>query len=403
MLSQKSKTKEKSKMSFANHIAFGALVSGTKIVLSGATLESQIILVALLGCLLPDIDNTNSLLGSSLKSISSYIINNHGHRTITHSFLTLFALYLLAGSFEFFYTKRIYLADFFAINYASHIVLDMFTIEGVEAMYPISRSRFVFIGNKNYRLQAGNKRHELLLFLALAFCSTGTWNFYRQDIKTLFMSKIQTIVGLHNVANLDSRATKVNFCYFKDSIEYRGIGLLIESSQSRLVIFENSSKLFHTIDSSCSIRELAYSKESKNMQHLEIKEQNITIERLNQLTKGRIILELNIISQMPISYQHKVLGKNFQLKNVYSPSFVIQQSHDEDEFSELKKTQMRLKQIEELIPLSSIIEKESLAKELKELKRKEAHLSGKIKKERSSSHILVEMKVVECEGIIEKE
>lgn len=360
-------------MSFVNHIAFGSLVTGTKLVLSKEPLTLGVAIATISGCLLPDIDNPSSFIGSKIKPISRLFANKFGHRTITHSFITLFVIYIVFALLEFLYDKKVYLSGLFALNYASHIVLDMFTRDGVESMYPLSRAKFVFIENRSYRLSGGDKKHEISLLLSLLFMNTFVWFFYKEDIKLLLTSKLQTIPGLHNIATSDSQETYVDYWYIQDSIEYKGYGIVVESSKSSVTIFDINLKEFHSIDSSsCSIKRLKPKKCSSRFNRVKTSKNQIDINALNALTKDKAILEISITSDRALTYKDNVYSKHIRLTKVYSPHFQLERVDDNSK--ELKRIQEEIHQIEQFASKTTNLEKELLMKQLRALKERKKYL-----------------------------
>jgi len=118
------------------------------------------------GSLLPDIDLPTSKFGRVLFWLSTRLERGFGHRTITHSFLALLAVTMLAGPLY-----PVNPAWWWAVvgGYWSHLWIDMVNLRGADLLWP-SPLRFVFPGNRNYRLETGSKAEMVLLtaFLAIA-------------------------------------------------------------------------------------------------------------------------------------------------------------------------------------------------------------------------------------------
>ncbi|MCP1133313.1 metal-dependent hydrolase [Paenibacillus polysaccharolyticus] len=89
-------------------------------VIFGVHSPSQLAMVAF-SALLPDIDRPNSLLGRFVPVLPSILEKIPGKRTVTHSLIMGFGLWLLLeGTFP-------ELAIAFLIGYVSHLILDLFT------------------------------------------------------------------------------------------------------------------------------------------------------------------------------------------------------------------------------------------------------------------------------------
>lgn len=152
------------------------------------SLHWTILVCAVLGALLPDIDIPKSFIGRIFFFISKPIERRYGHRTITHSLLgwfmasLLFALVLAIIYFAIAKTRlglslpmhimpyvslaliKRWLAAF-SIGYLSHLILDMFNPRGVQMFYP-EQGRDVIPGNIKFRPESGAKI-ELVIFLIL--------------------------------------------------------------------------------------------------------------------------------------------------------------------------------------------------------------------------------------------
>lgn len=118
---------------FKTHIAFGFLFG--VITIPYLSPLNQILFMALVmfGALLPDIDHPQSKLGSKFKIIG-YLFE---HRGFFHSFLVMPLIALLIYYFTKSYTYAIPLV----IGYASHLVSDMITKEGIMPIHPFARLR----------------------------------------------------------------------------------------------------------------------------------------------------------------------------------------------------------------------------------------------------------------------
>ncbi len=91
------------------------------------------------GSLLPDIDMRGSQMGKLLPVVSKFIAKNFKHRTLTHRFLSIaFFFLLLAGAPLLDIGNDFYLLIIMGlmIGHISHIVLDLFTNQGVCLFYP---------------------------------------------------------------------------------------------------------------------------------------------------------------------------------------------------------------------------------------------------------------------------
>jgi len=96
--------------------------------------------VILLGALLPDIDTTKSVIGRLVKPVAKIINRKYGHRTITHSLIALIGLTAVISAFQAAYFPGLAIAQVFGLAYASHLLLDMVTVQGIPLFYPFSKN-----------------------------------------------------------------------------------------------------------------------------------------------------------------------------------------------------------------------------------------------------------------------
>jgi inner membrane protein len=154
------------------HSVFGMFMTLIILAVFGVqmSLHWSILLVAVLGALMPDIDIPKSFIGKIFWFISIPLERKFGHRTITHSLLgwaiatIIFSVIMLASSFLIPSSHQLvirWIASF-AISYLSHIILDMINPRGVPLFWP-DPGRDVFPKNPKFRPRSGSKA-ELVIF-----------------------------------------------------------------------------------------------------------------------------------------------------------------------------------------------------------------------------------------------
>lgn len=85
----------------------------------------------LLGTIFPDIDSKNSFISRHLQFLKLHYLVHH--RTIFHSFFFPAMYFVIA----YFYNFRSDYVNWFFFGYVLHLVLDAFTIRGINFLYPI--------------------------------------------------------------------------------------------------------------------------------------------------------------------------------------------------------------------------------------------------------------------------
>ncbi|HAC62886.1 MAG TPA: metal-dependent hydrolase [Cyanothece sp. UBA12306] len=143
------------------HMMFS--VSLTSIVLGTANLE--LLGVAALASLLPDIDTSKSYIGRLFFPISSWLEANTVHRGITHSFfasgvVTLFTYPIALSGYPHVWHGLI-------LGYFFGWFGDVFTKSGVEAFYP-SHGRLIIPRNPRLRLSTNSNAERFLLMVLVA-------------------------------------------------------------------------------------------------------------------------------------------------------------------------------------------------------------------------------------------
>jgi inner membrane protein len=157
------------------HISFSLFTLG---IMSGITklpvgLES--IIISGIASLLPDIDTRESTLGKILYPISNKLERQFGHRTITHSFIGVFALSIILLPLLIFKPHWYYAS---LIGYVSHLLIDCVNKTGVPFLYP-NNTYFVFPGSSKWRISVGSLGEYILCALIILL----TWG-------TLYLNNI---------------------------------------------------------------------------------------------------------------------------------------------------------------------------------------------------------------------
>ena len=164
------------------HSVFGIFLTLIILAVFGIqwSLHWTILLVAILGAIMTDIDHPKSVIGKMFYFISAPIERRYGHRTVTHSFIgwaissVIFALLVLIWIFIFGFLLKFDVGGSdlwprwiaaFSISYMSHLLLDMFNPRGSQMFWP-NLGRDVMPRNPKFRPESGS-RVEILIFIIL--------------------------------------------------------------------------------------------------------------------------------------------------------------------------------------------------------------------------------------------
>lgn len=153
-------------MTAATHYAFSYLVC------SAAGIPAPTAAAASVLSLLPDIDHPQSLIGRLFPFISKNILKKYGHRTVTHSLLSILAIMIVVSP-ALFFSVPVYAA--LSLAFASHIFIDLFNRSGVKLLAPFSQKEYISFRTPELRIMVSSWQEYLALFLIvlLGFTVTG--------------------------------------------------------------------------------------------------------------------------------------------------------------------------------------------------------------------------------------
>lgn len=140
------------------HIAFS--VALTSITLG--TANPEILGIAAVAALLPDIDTGKSSIGRLLFPVSSWLEKRTVHRGITHSFFASGVVTLAAYPLSLLGYSQLWYG--LILGYFFGWFADVFTKSGVQAFYP-GRGRMIIPRNPRLRLATGSNAEWFLLFI----------------------------------------------------------------------------------------------------------------------------------------------------------------------------------------------------------------------------------------------
>jgi len=227
-------------MKLPNHLAGGTLLTAILSSLSCINVFNSLtsIITMLVATTLPDIDLPKSTIGRTFKPISQYINRRWGHRTITHSFITLLILTLFLAMLEKQITDQNTLSLVFFYAYLSHLLLDMVTLMGVPLLYPFSKNPFVLPGNPRYRIRTGDIRAETIAFCLFILLSIFLRPLFQQGFWTSYNRLFGTMK--HLVAEFKKADDLLEVEYFGKvgTQAIQGKGLCIEADLNRAILVE---------------------------------------------------------------------------------------------------------------------------------------------------------------------
>lgn len=144
-------------MMVTGHMALGALTYYAASDFFGVPTEPWMYGVAIIGALLPDLDQPNSTLGQLVPTVSGIIKRVFGHRGISHSLLML--LFLTTCAFAFSDMLGGAIAPL-CWGYASHLLGDYMTKSGIPFFWPITKK----VSLPGLAFTTGSRTEDVLTF-----------------------------------------------------------------------------------------------------------------------------------------------------------------------------------------------------------------------------------------------
>jgi len=134
----------------------------------------------------------------------------------------------------------------FGLAYASHLILDMVTIQGVPLFYPFKKNPCVLPGNPHMRLRTSSIRHETMAFCVFAVSAVfmkplfadGFWTSYNRLFGTL-----QHIVSEYNKSE-DLMNVSFTIQHGSDIDEYTGLCIAVSSENVQILNEHNQFKSY---------------------------------------------------------------------------------------------------------------------------------------------------------------
>lgn len=282
----------------------------------------EIALITSVFSLLPDIDYPKSVIGRFSKKFSYYLLNEYGHRTLTHSIFSVIVVGAFLSPLITLKLEVLYFCLFWA--YISHILLDIFTREGVYVFfvpYKLPDGRYFGLGgkvdtfgNSRLRFKVGSfGEHLLFLFLFTSTILAATKNFSVNEgyIKLMKMVNPSPVTALHEFRENQGYVCMAKVTY-RDDLEKRSY------TEDMLILDMNSNNI--TVEAG-DMRKVIQNTDIENIQirntNLKIGIQDLSGTDLGKLSEygkdffsGRIEIE-----SVPVGYKFEkwvnvIPGKN---------------------------------------------------------------------------------------------
>lgn len=234
-------------MTAPTHIAFSALVYLYICTLFRIPLHMSDVLLCAVTSLLPDLDISSSGIGRRVPFISSRIEKRFGHRTLTHSFVGVLLVGLLALPLSVWNLSGYLMC---VLGYWTHIFIDIFNKDGVAILYPY-RKWGVFPVNPDYRIAVGSATENLLLVglivlscLLYPIASVGL----NRSLHVLFANISGAVDDYNQYSSHYEVFAQFEGTYRKTSTKVKGRFKVVDalSENALLVIIDNKARIVGT-------------------------------------------------------------------------------------------------------------------------------------------------------------
>jgi inner membrane protein len=283
-------------MRLPNHIAGGFCLAGffTSIFFSINILSSPWALATVVaGSILPDVDNTKSLAGKLLYPIARWTNRKFGHRTLTHSVLFLVCLSVVGGVVERTFTGGASFTVILVTAWFVHVILDTFTLQGVQMMFPFSFEPYWMFDRPEARIRNGDFKAEGMFFLAFVVLSFAQQNLWKNGFWTSFNSNFGTVAHLDAEQQRSDDGLNVEAKIKVGTEEKTVAGQLVRVDGETFVLLDNSGN-FQTIGDDEQFVSATFTHTGKPFKIQSQNLINLTADSLNTTLKGKKLLQIEL-------------------------------------------------------------------------------------------------------------
>jgi inner membrane protein len=309
-------------MSGSNHVVGGIVFTGIFASFWNVNIfeKPEYLFFTAFFAILPDIDHLKSPIGKMFYPIAKWLNLKYGHRTITHSLIFYFSLFLIIGFLEktFFVGHNITLIYGFA--FFSHLLFDMLTKQGIPLFWPFMRNPCVIPGNPDLRLKSSHLQTEAVIFGIFILLGITCQPLFSQGFWTSYNKVFNDLKHLNQEARMNENVLNVKYEFISDGKKKSGEGILISSTDNNAIIL--SSNNFVEIKSENRITNLLPTKTTKKLVKEDLLFFNITTDSLNRLLRNKPLLQMKLQSTTPFSYikeNKPQTGTSADLEFTYNP------------------------------------------------------------------------------------
>lgn len=310
-------------MSGYNHIVGGTVFTGIFLSMYDVNIFSQPIYLFFTAffAVLPDIDHTKAPIGKMFYPLARYLDRKYGHRTITHSLLCYLILFFFIGLIEKTMSTATIITSIFLWSFGSHLIFDMVTKQGVPLLYPFMKNACVIPANPQYRFKSSEMKTEATIFVFFIFLGFSCKNLFANGFWNNYNRQFNNIKHIVNEQRVYDGILNIKYEIKKDGIGQKGSGILIQSNNESLIIFNNG---FKEINKKDRIITLIPERQKRHLIQKSIYFNDIIGDSLRKIIKDKMIIKLKADTEIPVSYLKediRINSKDLDLEFVYNPVF----------------------------------------------------------------------------------
>ncbi|MFO0322816.1 MAG: metal-dependent hydrolase [Bacteroidota bacterium] len=328
-------------MSGTNHITGGIVFTGVFASFWDVNIFSSpwLLFFSAFFSVLPDVDHTRSPIGKLFYPLAKYLDRKFGHRTITHSLICYLGLFALIRIIENIAGINNNASFIYSFAYASHLIFDMMTKQGVPLLYPFKRNACVIPANPQLRLKSSDFKTETIIFCFFIIIGITCQPLFAQGFWTSFNNSFGTLMHLTAEFNKSENLIELEYNYNHLGTNHKGKGYVLSATHSKAFIFDKKN-IIQILDED----KLISMKAVKTKQKFSFKELyffDVAADSLHKIIKGKPIQNLKIQSSSKIKIikdNKPTISENIDLEYCINPTFTF--IDDSINVNEIKKLQL---------------------------------------------------------------
>ena len=380
-------------MTSINHVAGGIAFTGVFSSFWNLNIfeKPEYLIATVVFSVLPDIDHTKSPIGKLCYPLAKWIDTKYGHRTLTHSLVCYWSLFILIAVLSDVFLDHQHLLIIYAFAYFSHLMFDMMTVQGVPLLWPFKRNPCVIPANRDYRFKVANLKTESIIFVVFILLNLVSYPLMSKGFWTSYNQSFGRIRHLHREYLSANDLLEVRYSFFNGHDHHQGTALLVSSEPEACVLFDKD-RYIH-LDRTTPYE---YVEPLHTNQLYRISEEyfyDIPYDSLQAILQDKIVLNAQIQSNNKIKdFTEKVPKVTSVLKwsYVYNPKFIsltdsldeqlrqqitlkqielkeVQQANSK-EYADYQRLKQTLSELQSEYPTADLYHKEVLQKEIQKLK-----------------------------------